>query len=248
MAEAEITRVDTAIDYKVESVLPGIHTRLNTLTAEMSRVGDFLTTFQRSLAVQWDDSLERKLEKSLNKAVPKAMSTMIVELGKQLQGVNLLPQSAPVEESDPSSSTSPNDESMSDHAEGLAGGEAIIPDACKQFTLQSRHRSLKSIWDEWHGIGLFKDRPIPGGIEKAEQLWKAKWRRHFEGRETKQFTRHRAVITAMKKVGGDFTHLEAVFGGHCKTSIAKMDTYLKQEGMVEKKKPRGKNAANTTNT
>ena len=43
----------------------------------------------------------------------------------------------------------------------------------------------------------------------------------------------------MKKVGGNFTHLEAVFGGHYKTSIVKMDTYLKQEGMVEKKKPRG---------
>ena len=99
------------------------------------------------------------------------MSTMIVELGKQLQGVNLLPQLVPAEESDPSSSTTPNEESMSDHAEGLAGGEAIIPDACKQFALQSRHRSLKrSIWDEWHGIGPFKDQPIPGGIEKAKQL------------------------------------------------------------------------------
>lgn len=230
--------METGLDYKVESVLPGVHTRLNTLTSELSKYGDLLTNLQQQIIEKMEQILERR--------ALEAMERLLREIGMRfLQGGEALSSGSQTRQGELFPPVHPDDESNNNtrnrQAEGAPGTRSMppVPESCKQYTLQARHRNLQSVWDEWHGIGEYLNRPIVGGIAKAEELWKSKWRRHFAAREKKLFTRLRSVVTAMLATS-DWGDLEAAFIGPCKASLSKMDDYLKSEGVLQKKKPRGK--------
>ena len=247
------------------AMLPGIiHNKLDTITAELSKVKDKIrnvhdTMIQMERSFQsrenermerWISEIGRRLLQGLDRhQVVDSPSTRVHNVDDDDDDDDIADNGADGADANrllPMSNSQPPTE---DGAVGRMCQEGepsppSIPATCKKFSLQPRHKNLQSVWNEWHGLGNFHNKPIPGGIARAEELWKAKWRRHFEGREKKLFTRLRAVITAMKRVENqDWSQLEEAFLGPCKTSMSKMDDYLKAQGIISKRRPRGRNAA-----
>ena len=226
---------------------------MNSLTAELSRLGDTITNFQLKMIEQIEQTIEQSLESKEEARMDRLISEIARRLSRSAGQVVESPNSRvipPASTDDDARVLSPRSDNQQQTEDGVAGktrrGLATppIPAACQQFTLQSRHRNLRSVWNEWHGLGDFQNRPIPGGIAKAEEVWKSKWRSHFEPREKKQFTRLKAVITAMMGVENqDWSDLEEAFLGPCKSSLSKMDDYLKEHGILSKKRARGRKSA-----
>ena len=246
MLQEKLNRLDTSLDYKVESVLPGVHTRLNTISADISRVGDNLSGQIMNLATNVEQQLAdtNRLD-NLVEGWLTEISRRLVQQGGQTVSPRFSETRHQVETL--GAFPSPDDENNMHsrvRAEGAEEGSTTpaIPESCKQYALQLRHQNLASMWDEWHGLRAFLNKPIVGGIAKAEELWKAKWRRHFKPREKKHFTRLRGVVAALMKVD-DWDELETIFAGPCKASLSLMDDYLKANGMLTKRKPRGKNTS-----
>lgn len=42
--------------------------------------------------------------------------------------------------------------------------------------LDSTHSNIRSLYDEWFGIGRYANVPIPGGLDGCMKRWRAKWR------------------------------------------------------------------------
>ena len=62
------------------------------------------------------------------------------------------------------------------------------------------HNSIQDLYDEWYGLGKYKNIPIEGGIEAMERLYSSKWRmgRNDKG-FPKRFSRIRMVIAAINE-------------------------------------------------
>ena len=53
--------------------------------------------------------------------------------------------------------------------------------------LDSTHSNVRSLYDEWFGIGKYENIPIPGGLDGCMKRWKAKWRtEHQKQRVSRQ--------------------------------------------------------------
>lgn len=112
------------------------------------------------------------------------------------------------------------------------------------------HASLTSIWDEWHGRGLFQDRPVVGGLKELEQLKGGSWRTHFVASEKTAFSRMKAIIEGIENysrsvglsVEMTLPELDAVFQATdgVKCQCAKMVTWFQNKDMISKKQPRGR--------
>jgi len=115
--------------------------------------------------------------------------------------------------------------------------------------LSQRFASLSLMWDEWHGTGgdTTRDKPIPGGFAKLEELHKSKWRKHLDGAQGRHCTRIRLIIEGIKKRADmlritaeqsqDELELEWIKG---KKSPDALIRYLQDQGYIKKTKPRGK--------
>ena len=113
------------------------------------------------------------------------------------------------------------------------------------YRMVQRHRTLADVWDEWHGIGKFADEY--NGIDGRNKLFKAKWRKHLNGM---LYSRTSRLIKALddfassqlKSVRECIAELEPLFATQ-KHSVANMVDYFKQQGIIGKKRSRGKQSA-----
>jgi Transcriptional activator of glycolytic enzymes len=65
------------------------------------------------------------------------------------------------------------------------------------YRMVKRHPSLVDMWDEWHGTGMFLD--DLGGIEGRNKRFKAKWRKHFKGPQSQQYSQTKCIIESIRK-------------------------------------------------
>jgi hypothetical protein len=122
------------------------------------------------------------------------------------------------------------------------------PDGARRHRMVAKHHSIQSLWDEWHGLGDFLDKPVVGGIAAIETLYKSKWRTHFSSSEKKHFSRSQIVMRAIQTTcdGCDEPFEETIgsfevsYEVDAKFSIAKMATIVQNLGLVTRKKSRGK--------
>ena len=56
------------------------------------------------------------------------------------------------------------------------------------FKLPANPRSASEIWNQWHGIGIYSDIPVEGGILELEKQHKMHWRKGCSGLERKKFS------------------------------------------------------------
>ena len=58
------------------------------------------------------------------------------------------------------------------------------------FKLCVNHKSVSSMWHEWHGMGAFLLAPYPlGGLQALEQDKTSAWRKGFSSGQAKQYSR-----------------------------------------------------------
>lgn len=112
-----------------------------------------------------------------------------------------------------------------------------------------RHQTLKNVWDEWHGLGLYHD--CYGGIGGRDELYGAKWRskKNNPNIDSQHYSRTKRSIEAIKKkqeqdnlqwIEDAINELEDLYQKKCKKSVAKFVLACQDMGLLPKKKPRGK--------
>ena len=131
--------------------------------------------------------------------------------------------------------------------------EPASPSFPQFHRLYPLHKSLSSLWSEWHGNGDFLDRPIVGGLKQLEQSVGHKWRSHFSQGEKTLFSRTKSIIlgienyAASKGVSAEMVvpELDEIFQapGGVKSQLAKMVSWLQDNDFIKKKQARGKHAS-----
>ena len=67
------------------------------------------------------------------------------------------------------------------------------------YKLPASPKSASEIWNQWHGIGIYSDIPVEGGIPEMEKQHRTSWRGGYSSLEKKQFSRWRLTIATMRK-------------------------------------------------
>ena len=122
------------------------------------------------------------------------------------------------------------------------------PSPTKNHRMVLKHHSIRSLWNEWYGLGEYEGKPMVGGISAIETLKKSKWRIHFSSSEKKQFSRSQIVIRAIimtiedsdETLESAINTFEVTYEADAKYSIAKMATIVQNLGLVTRKKARGR--------
>ena len=60
-------------------------------------------------------------------------------------------------------------------------------------------RSATELWNVWYGLGKYKNKPIPGGVDALESQRSNDWRRGYAKQHTQMFSRYRMSIEYMKE-------------------------------------------------
>ena len=79
-------------------------------------------------------------------------------------------------------------------------------------------------------------------------MYKKQWRKHWDDSKKTQFSRFKAVVIAVNKkaeetgsIATAIARLDLVFKGPIvKSSLGNMNKWVKEQGLVEKKKNRGR--------
>ena len=103
------------------------------------------------------------------------------------------------------------------------------------------HSSIKSICDEWYGRNEFCNESnslcFPGGIHELEKQYNTLWRRYFDGKTAKLFSRLKLIVAATEKRGSDeasnhtinyvINNLDADLSAKKISSVTKIEQYLR---------------------
>jgi hypothetical protein len=108
------------------------------------------------------------------------------------------------------------------------------------------YSSMNEMFNEFYGLGMFEDKPVPGGFAKLEEVFKTKWRQGFSRGQKKEWSRLTMTIRGINKhideLGGDraraLDNLDITFQekGGVNHTTSKMVTYMQEKGLLEKGK------------
>jgi len=108
---------------------------------------------------------------------------------------------------------------------------------CTSYRMVHKHKSLVSMWNEWHGLQDFEDKF--GGIVGRNKLYGKKWRGHLN---YQQYSRTSRIIKAIKKhseEGGNLADMDEWYrNANC--SLPNYVEVLQTKGLIPKKAARGK--------
>jgi hypothetical protein len=76
----------------------------------------------------------------------------------------------------------------------------------KDVKVSRDHRTVTSMYNEFHGLAEFKDRPCHGGFAALEVKRKTGWRRGYDSRENQHFSKVKRIVEAVD----DCTDLKAI--------------------------------------
>ena len=116
--------------------------------------------------------------------------------------------------------------------------------------LRIRHQTIYGMYQEWYGLGEHENTPIEDGIAGLEAKFGSKWRKGFHNREKKHFSCVKCIMQALRMQSNtdnlseyDVAHSwQTVFTNECRSSVAAMDKWVKNKGLVPTRRPRGKSA------
>jgi len=111
---------------------------------------------------------------------------------------------------------------------------------------------LGELYAWWHGMLLFVDHPVVGGIAKLESEHQAKWRQHLSPSQCAHFNRIKRVIKALKKRSEEEKkdELDVVeeweeWFQESRCSVGNLISLLQEKGLVPKQAPRGRTQKST---
>jgi len=240
------------LDHSIESVLPGIHSRLSAMQSEVSsskRTMETSLNEVRSDLASVVSEIRSMME--LNQANQRAFADHLRHIADGIypQGRNVrrrleLPTNIVHKEEDQKEEEQDQENQV---PEVNYGG---IPLVAKSHHINFKHSSLLSMHDEWFGLGASYDKPIKGGLEELKKKYKAKWRKHFAPSEEKALSRLKRIIGGLKKeaertgevLSDVCIHLSPSYEDACKKSLSKMESWMKKEGMINAGTARSRSA------
>jgi hypothetical protein len=236
----ELANDESPLDANLQSVLPGVHQRLEVQREEISCLrGDIgrLTVAVENHTLVFNDKVEEII--SMNDEKMEVLGRMHIMVGSRLLGETVEGEGSP--SSSPPSSPPPRPPPTSRRV-----GEG---DEAPKYHLALSPKSLFAIYNEWYGGGPdFQDIPVPGGIAALENKFKARWRRHFEPNEVKDFSRRRMCINAISAYATRegisevraIDLLNTIYEEDAKKKVPTMADIVQNMGLIEKKNKRGK--------
>jgi hypothetical protein len=231
------------LDHNVEAVLPGVHTRLGAMETVM-------TEGFRVSEARFDNWEEKYAARDLvvNTMIrnSNSVAAQLVGIAANITG-NLGGGGGGLSVFENSNS---HFNSNSQQQAATAGASSMSEDAlfeqAKRFLMAPRHLSLETMYFEWYGLEDSKDKPIVGGFERCEELFKASYRKGLNHGDSKRLSRIKRIMGAIKKKattdGVDVVkvvdELAPIYDKTCGQSPARMDEWMLSNGMIEKGKSR----------
>jgi len=100
-----------------------------------------------------------------------------------------------------------------------------------------KHKSLVSMWNEWHGLQDFEDKF--GGIIGRNKLCGKKWRGHLNCQQHSRTSRIIEAIEKHSEEGGNLADVDE-WHGNANCSLFNCVEVLWTKGLIPKKAARGK--------
>lgn len=63
------------------------------------------------------------------------------------------------------------------------------------YQLDTSHWCIRSVWNEYHGLGRYQSPHFPGGIEALEKQRQHQWRRRFSPREVRYLAKMIFIVS-----------------------------------------------------
>jgi hypothetical protein len=160
----------------VDTVLPGVIGHLNSLEQAV----------RQNREDNREDVMASKMEvkmevDDLRAAIPAMMRETMLATWKSVFGGMMNGMTSMVGDMRSATATAPSAlpalPAMQQQTIPAAANPLHLTERIRSFTFESQHNNLKGMWDEWHGLGYYKDMPMAGGVAALEELHGAKWRK-----------------------------------------------------------------------
>ena len=242
----EQAKADCPLNLQVESVLPGVHSRMTVQENRLSTIEGTMGSVERRLVALQSHMLTVK-------ACVEEIRSRDARVSEALGNVSeaMRPRPQQIEEGRLNLQGSDADENER-QAQQQQDQQETTPKT--KYCLRPKHLSLETLVAEWFGLGEFEGKPIPGGVEEMEKKNKSKWRKHFSSSQKRSFARTKDIMEGMKRrmeteeateILDIVNEWDEIYRGECKCSTYYMSELGNNNGFLESKKPRGKSARTT---
>lgn len=235
----EISLMKNPFDSKVESVLPGVLTRLSSIQTSID-------TSKGSLMKKIDQS-----SKNLLVSLENESSRTKMEIAKHFATVaQSLAASSSTELTSltlPMTGTDDEDEKENKEQQ-FKKPRLYIPEKIKDYRMNRNFRNLKHLFNQYYGLGEFHGIPVEGGVNVLEEKYGSSWRKNFTGSEQVHLSRVSRIAKCLNQQSEEnrrnvlevIGSLEKMFKD-CKFSVYNMVISLQNHGyMVKTKQQRGR--------
>jgi hypothetical protein len=220
---AALVSEDVPTDYHLEAALPGVQQRLNMLETGQTKLGRRIDGVETTVVTKIEEE-GKKTRETIAHGLEAAALAMRVGGGQASKAAVLDRLQM---------RTRPSD-----------GGLLALAD--HQF--YANHKSVQSFYNEYHGLGDFKDVPVAGGLSTLEEKYKAKWRNHIKG-GAKHISRLKMLMVAIDNMVGNeggsvdsaIDLLEMAYEDErgANKRLSNLVDILKQQGLVASATSRG---------
>ena len=232
-----LTDVSNPADHSVQAVLPGVldHMQANRHCIQQTVREEVGGLEERMISFHHQEKL------SMIAAIQAGLTTFAAQGAQQVEHVT---GTSPSPHSNLMPTTTINDPPMSRPTPSNNELEVV-----STHELQHKHATIKTVYEEFYGLGEFQGKPIAGGISALENKYGTKWRNLFgKKRKAAQVGRIKQVIKCLSQWTIDLgtielaiEKLDTIFQDETiRCSIAKLVDHLKAEGVLTKQKPRGR--------
>jgi Centromere DNA-binding protein complex CBF3 subunit, domain 2/Transcriptional activator of glycolytic enzymes len=236
------------LDANLEYVLPGVHQWHNLNNAAVKVVGSEVEQLKVAVAegfIRVEKVMNNHRAESDKRIAASFLSIardLLHDASAETVRDNSRDQSREQEVGSPSSSTGPSFSETENNERAQTQASDDSAEYHRGFRMENKHKRLTALWDEWHGTGDFVD--DFGGVKGRDKKHGSKWRRHINNMH---HSRTKRVVEAIECFASQSeihpseacSMLQAAFESvNC--SIANFVEKCQDEGLIPKKKARGK--------
>jgi Transcriptional activator of glycolytic enzymes len=196
----------------IQSLLPGLNERLDLMVKGQKEVSDKVDTILTNNAVSADRAVAPVLKRleAESKRNAQILQDFAVFVSKAASHVGIdtnqfttATDSLVTTGTELAAAESATEHGLGNDTVGAATVEVEAMEADEISRAKAHHlvvcfpKSVRSLMDEWNGLGDFTGVPIDGGIGRCEQLFGKKWRVGWKNSDEKYLSRMRQVVMAV---------------------------------------------------
>ena len=249
----KLDNAQSPMDYNLQAVLPGVHTRLNGLSGEVRQVTRdverlsnhvfSIPTSAQHFAFMADQM--RMMQQHQQQLMQQVFGSMSEAIAQAANGFGTsVPRIA-----------CPALMENSRFGNSAVVGAASSPPPTEATTTTTtgfghvlhRHSTVRSMYNEWYGLEEFEGVPVAGGIEAMEKEHGRKWRREKTDdrvtRQAKVCRKIRELVEVDERQLDEVLEEWNVMYKERNCNLKKLIEDLQQKGILSKNRNRGQSAA-----